>query len=256
MTATAWYLYGLVDRPALAEVLAGSPVEGLSGPIHAIEAGGLSLALAPCEPGPVPPKRRHMKAHLRVLEQLMGFGTVLPFRFGHVSRDPGEVTRLIEAAGDEIAGNFATVTGFHELGLRVDFGREDALAATLEADPGLVRLRDQLNGRGGGRRMDQIELGRRVAEALDRRRTAAQRQLVRQLAPLARSHVLEAPEEDTQVLKAAFLVATGAEDRFAAAAEEAAQDCSFAPGAMPRIRIVGPVPPFSFVSLHLGAEAG
>ena len=256
MTAGAWYLYGLVDRPALAEALAGSPVEGLSGPVAAIEAAGVSLALAPCAAGPVPPKRRNMKAHLRVLEDLMGFGTVLPFRFGHVSCDPAGVAQLIESARDEIAENFGTVAGFQELGLRVDFDREAALDATLAADPALVALRDRLNARGGGTRMEQIELGRRVAEALDRRRTAAQRQLLRDLAPRARAHVLETPEEDVQVLKAAFLVARGEDDAFAAEAEAAAARCGFVPGVEPRIRLVGPVPPFSFVSLHLGGEAG
>lgn len=255
MSGGAWYLYGLVDRPRLSEALAAAPVEGLSGPVTAIRTAGASLVLAPCDGGPVAPKRRHMKAHLRVLEELMQFGTVLPFRFGHVSPDPDEVLRMIEAAQADVAENFGTVSGYHELGLRVEFDRAAALEASLEADPGLVRLRDRLNDRGGGSRMEQIELGRRVAETLDRRRTTAQRQLLGQLSPLARAHVLEVPEADSQVLKAAFLVAEGAEDDFAAAAETFARDCGFVPGAVPRIRLVGPVPPFSFVSLHLGAEA-
>ncbi len=255
MSGGTWYLYGLVDRPLLSEALERAPVEGLSGPVAAIRTAGASLVLAPCDGGSVAPKRRHMKAHLRVLEELMKFGTVLPFRFGHVSPDPDEVLRMIEAAQEDVAENFGTVAGYHELGLRVEFDRADALEATLEADPGLARMRDRLNERGGGGRMEQIELGRRVAEALDRRRTAAQRQLLGELAKLARAHVLEVPEEDSQVLKAAFLVAEGAEDGFATAAEAAARDCGFAPGATPRVRLVGPVPPFSFVSLHLGAEA-
>jgi len=252
-----FYLYGLVNRPDLAAALAGHPVEGLGGTVGALQSGDISLALTPCDTAEILPKRRSMKQHLGVLEQLMSFGTVLPFRFGHVTPDPQRILGLIETSADAIRRSFAAVAGHAELGVRIDYDRDMALAATLATDHALRTRRDHLNARGGGARMEQIELGRRAAEALDARRGAAQRHILKQLIPLARDHVLQAPEQDTQVLKAAFLVAESGQDAFSAALEVAALECSFAPGGTPKLALVGPVPPFNFVSFSLetaGAE--
>ena len=255
MTVDAVYLYGLVNSPDLETALVSAPIEGLSGPLQALEAGGVSLAFAPCEAARIAPRRRLMKQHVAVLEHLMEFGTVLPFRFGHVSATPDSVAQMMASAQDQIAANFDRVDGVSEFGVRVEFDREAALAAALEAAPELVAARDRLQTRGGGSRMDQIDLGRRVADTLDTRRGRAQKQILAALVPLVRAHVLQAPEDDIQVLKAAFLIETGTEAAFTEALERAAESCGFAPEAPPKVRLVGPTPPFNFVSLSLADAA-
>lgn len=248
--SAAW-LYGLLRVPDLAARLEASPVEGLAGPVQALDLGGIALAFSACDGQPVPQRRRFLKGHAQALEALMEHGPLLPFRFGHIARDLGRIERLIEASRAGIETEFATLAGKAEVGLKVEFDREAALARMLAEIPELARQRDRLMARGGGERMAQIELGRRVAETLESRRTAAQRALLRKLAPLAANHVLHSPEEDVQLLRAAFLLPQEGVEAFAAAVEEAAIACGFA-DTPPRIRLVHPTPPFHFVSLSLG----
>lgn len=252
---TAVYLYGLVRRPDLAAALDELPVQGLLGPVQAVRIGPYSLAFGASDGQPAPHRRRFLKGHARVLEDLLPFGPLLPFRYGHAASDPTQIARLVQREDAEISALFAKIDGHVEIGVRVDFDREDAFAATLAGNSELGRMRDELIRRGGGERMAQINLGQRVAEALDARRTMAQRLLLKTLKPLIRDHVLKSPEDDVQVLRAAFLVASARVDAFTETLETAATNCGFAPRP-PRIRVVYPTPPFNFVSLSLGnAEA-
>lgn len=254
--SAAW-LYGLMRAPGLAAVLDAAPIEGIGGALQvtdlSTEDGILQLAWCPCDGQPVPQRRRFLKGHAQVLERLMAHGPLLPFRFGHITRDMDRIARLVTEAAADITAQFAHLDGHAEVGLRVSFDREAALEASLRADPELMRLRDRLMARGGGSRMEQIELGRRVAETVDLRRTAAQRALIRALGPMTRDHVLQAPESDVQVLRAAFLVPDHEVAGFGAVVEEAAQTCGFA-DSPPLVRMVHPTPPFNFVSLSLGAD--
>ncbi|NDV52315.1 MULTISPECIES: GvpL/GvpF family gas vesicle protein [unclassified Salipiger] len=250
---TAAYLYGLLRCDTLGARLARHPIDGAFGPVQALAMDGAVLAMTPHDGQPVPQRRRYLMAHARVLEVLMSHGPVLPFRFGHVVRDTAHLSGMLRAAKAQITRNFTRIEGHAEVGLRVEFDRTAALQATLAAAPGLARQRDALLARGGGGRLAQIELGRRVAEALEARRTVCQHALLRRLAPLARAHVLHPPEDDVQVLRAAFLLPETAVEAFSQAADQAASSCDFA-GAPPHLRLVHPTPPFNFVSFSLAAE--
>ncbi|MEB3420680.1 GvpL/GvpF family gas vesicle protein [Salipiger marinus] len=247
---TSVYLYGLLRRPDLDAALAGQPVDALSGSVEARRIGEWSLAYGPSDGTPMPQRRRFLKDHARVLEDLMAHGPLLPFRFGHVSHDAARIDHLITAAADEISATFERLEGHAEIGLRVAFPREAALASTLAQDDGLRQQRDRLVSHAGGSQLDQIAFGRRVAETLDLRRGLAQKALLKTLRPLARDHVLQAPEDDVQVLRAAFLVPETEVAAFTRAVEEAASCCGFADAA-PEIRLVHPTPPFNFVSFSL-----
>lgn len=249
------YLYGLIRRPDLGASLAERPVDALSGSVEARRIGEWSLAYGASDGTAVPQRRRFLKSHARVLEELMAHGPLLPFRFGHVSQDPARIDHLITDASDEITATFDRIDGHAEIGLRIAFPREAALAETLAQDAHLRQQRDQLVSRGGGSQIDQISFGRRLAELLDQRRGMAQKFLLKTLRPLVRDHVLQAPEDDAQVLRAAFLVPEAQVAAFTLAVEDAASGCGFA-DADPEIRLVHPTPPFNFVSFSLtGAES-
>jgi hypothetical protein len=185
------------------------------------------------------------------VERLVELGPVLPMRFGLVAAELDEIELLIHAAGERIAAEFARIDGLVEIGVRIAWPREAALARLLEAEPALARARDALVGRGADAHFERIELGRRVAEALDRRRTAAQRAIVPQLAGLCTDHVLRVPESDVEAVRMECLVPAASQGALAAASEAAAASVDFAGGAEPEIRLVGPLPPFNFVELSL-----
>ena len=249
------YLYALMPGDAAPERL--GELRGVTdGPVEASRAGPHLIVHGPHDGSEILQTRRRMLAHTRVLETLMRAGTVLPMRFGLVA-DATRATDAVLAQSDRIAAQFARLTGRVELGLRLSWPREAALARLLEVEPALAAARDRLIGRGAEAHFERIELGRRVAEALERRRTATQHALLPTLAAAVEDHVLKAPEEDVEVLRVECLVPENAQESLVATFAAAADRADFAPGAEPQLRVVGPVPPFHFVDLSLapGAEA-
>ena len=248
------YLYGLIemDGNIAADVLAEMPAT--LGPVSAHRLGEWVMLSSDFAGEEVLPKRRLMLAHTRIVETMMDHGTVLPARFGLLADDLAAVTALIDGRRTQIAAEFMRVRGCVELGVRITYPRDAALQATLQADTSLQKKRDALAGQGAEAHFARAAFGRQMAEQLDRRRGAAQRTVLQTLIPQAKSHVLRAPEEDVEVLRAEFLIQRSAQDGFLAAVEDAANGLSFAPGAEPRVQVIGPVPPYNFVRLSLTAE--
>ena len=249
------YLYGLIEAPPpdLVNELATFP--GLQGPLQVHRIGAWGLVFSDHDSEEILPKRRLLLTHTRVLEAMLCFGTVLPARFGLVSDNIIKVEGLILAKSAIITQEFVRVHGCFELGIRVNFPRKPALDATLALDPALLRERDRLCHMGAEAHFAMAEFGGKLADKLDRRRGAAQAQLLQTLVPLCRSHVLRKPEEDTEVLRAEFLIPKQSQADFIAAVEASCRSLSFAPGQEPLIQVVGPVPMYNFVRLSLALDA-
>ena len=92
---------------------------------------------------------------------------------------------------------------------------------------------------------------RSVAEALERRRTDAQHRLAQLLNGLCIDHILRPPEDDTEMVRADCLLPAGSELTLASEVEAAAAALGFAGSEEPVVHLVGPAPPFNFVSLAL-----
>ncbi len=249
------YLYGLVEQPHLnlPQDLAETP--GLQGPLLTCPIGPWALVYSHHDDAEILPKRRLLLAHTRVLEQMLTLGTVLPARFGLVSETFAKVESMILAKAPTITQEFARVNGCFELGIRVNYPRKPALDATLAEDPALLRERDRLSRLGPEAHFAMAEFGGKLADRLDRRRGAAQAQLLRVLVPLCRAHVLRRPEEDTEVLRAEFLIKAEDQVGFINAVDQATQSLIFAPGYEAAIQVVGPVPMYNFVRLSLALDS-
>ena len=248
------YAYG-VQRAAQAQPLDGA-MTGLEGaPLDHLDAGGLAVLVSPIEASEVRRTRRNMLTHLRLLESAMQSGPVLPMRFGVIADDAEGLRAVIAPRAAELAALLDRHDGHAEYGLRIAFPREPALAALAATRPDLAARRTALAKAGAAARDALITLGQQVADGLEQRRKAAERALMARLKPLAADFVLRAPEDDVEVLRAEFLLPVAREAAFAAEAATAAEALDFAPGAAPEIRLVGPVPPYNFVSIHLDRAA-
>ncbi|WP_299881899.1 GvpL/GvpF family gas vesicle protein [uncultured Sulfitobacter sp.] len=245
------YLYGLAEAGPSDVLPALEGAMGLQSALEVERIGSWSLIHSAQDDAEITPKRRLMLTHTKVLERLLPAAPVLPARFGLVAASVTEAARLIDAQHDQISAAFERIRGCVELGIRVSFDRQHALLATLEAEPALRRERDALSRRGAEAQYAMAEFGGRLADLLDRRRGVAQSALLDALRPVARDHVLRAPDNDTQVLRAEFLIEAGAQDAFIQALEEAAFSLPFAADARPEIQIIGPAPFYHFVHLHL-----
>ncbi len=248
------YLYGLVQGPFSPVAAALADTQGLQGPIRLIQFNGWTLIYSDHDNQEILPKRRLLLTHAKVLEHVLSLGTVLPARFGLVAETLEQVTALIETRASTIQSEFDKVSGGIELGVRVSFARDAALAATLDANATLSAARDALRSRGPEAHFAMAEFGGKLAEHLDRRRGAAQRKLISALRPLCRDHVLRSPETDAEVLRVEFLIDKTQQETFQTAVATAATELDFAPGCDPAIQIIGPVPMYNFVRLNLAFD--
>jgi hypothetical protein len=248
------YLYGLLTADAPVDRFDLSSLSGVTGPVALAATPQGHLIHGPAPEGDILPKRRFLLAHARVLEDLNELGTLLPMRFGMSAASIEQVGAMLEAEQDAITRSFGRLEGAVELGLRISFPRQAALEAILTEDPVLRADRDRLARGGRQPHFETANLGRRLAEALGRRRDRAQKALLAQIVPLCRDHVLRAPEEDVHVLSVDVLIDRAAQDSFADRVEDIARACAFAPGAEPDIRLVGPVPAYNFVRLMLSVD--
>ncbi len=249
------YLYGLSDlRPADRNLAA---LHGVTGAVDASETACDWLIHGPSDGTELLPKRRHLLAHTKVLEELGAQATVLPMRFGMMAQSVDEFAGLVDRNATDIAESFKRLSGKVELGLRIDFPRDAALSAALAEDPALAKAHARLSGLATAPHFQAAEFGRRLAEALDARRGQAQRILLEQLRPHITDFRVKTPESDVQALALDVLIPESAQQGFAAETARAADAAAdFAGGAEAAIRIVGPVPAFSFVDLTLStAEA-
>jgi len=248
------YLYGLRDlRPNDARLAA---IKGVTGPVSASETLAGWLVHGPSDGTELLPKRRHLLAHTRVLEALGEEATILPMRFGMMADSVSQFAGLMAEHKAEIAEAFDRLTGQIELGLRVDFPKDAALQATLDTEPELARTHARLARMSPAPHFEAAEFGRVLAEAMDHRRSAAQSKLLETLKPHITDYVIKKPEEDVQVLALDVLIRESTQASFTKLLASAAQGVAdFANGAEPTIKIVGPVPAFSFVNLTLSHAA-
>ncbi len=245
------YLYGLLAPDFDTDATTLTALEGVTGEVALANLGPALLVHGRCEETEILPRRRHLLAHARVLETLAGAGAVLPMRFGMITPSIETVAAALTQQKDDLAAQFAAVQGCAEYGIRVVFPRDAALPAAVDGNAALARERSRLLAAGRAGRMETAEFGRQLAEVVDRRRAATQRELVAALAPEFASYVLRAPEEDVQVLAVDALVPDSRADGLGARIEALARASAFAPGAEPQVSIVGPGPAYSFVRLTL-----
>ncbi|MDX8351423.1 GvpL/GvpF family gas vesicle protein [Cognatiyoonia sp. IB215182] len=245
------YLYGLVEASNAALPICLDGVNGLQGPLQQTQIGPWTLIYSDHDDEEIMPRRRLLLAHTKVLETMLTTGTVLPARFGLVARDMSQIEGLVHSVQNEIDAEFKKLSGAIELGVRVSFERQAALAATLDAHPRLRQEREALQRKGPQAHFEIAAFGGKLADEMDRRRGAAQKALLTAIRPMARDHVLRKPEDDIEVLRAEFLVDAELQHSFEQSLADAASALDFAPGEEPRISVIGPVPMYNFVNLNL-----
>ncbi len=185
----------------------------------------------------------------------MHFATILPARFGLLSDSIELVSRLVEEKAVEISEEFKKMLGCIELGVRVSFQRDAALAATLKLDQTLFAERNRLSQMGREGYFLRAEFGRSLAETLEKRRGLAQKALISGLRPYIKDYVVRAPETDVEVVRLEVLIEDRLEGEFILAVEDLARNSLFAPESEPLVQIIGPAPVYNFVKLSLSVES-
>jgi hypothetical protein len=228
------YLYG-VTRPR--EVPPRLADEG----VFLVEADGRAAIVSEVEASPVQATRRNLLAHADVVEELHERGLVLPTRFGTVleSRDAAldllalpEIEQLLEAHAQH---SELTLKGTYEDSVLAE------VSAPLEALREAYRLSPTMeNG---------VALGEAVTGGLADRRARDAECVLARLRPLVVDAVASEPAGELAALDLGLLVRRDAPATVSKALDEISAELS----PPLHFRLVGPLPPYSFVTVNLPA---
>ena len=231
-----FYLYGITRPRELPQRLAD---QGIS----LVEAEGRAVVVSELEEGPVEATRRNLLAHADVVEQLHEDAVVLPARFGYLLESREEALELL--ALPEIEQLLERHRTTCELTLKGTY--DESVLAEVGAE--LQPLRDAY--RAAPSVEAGIALGEAVGQGLVERRARDESAVLEALGRLALDVVVAEPAGELAAFDLALLVERDGVQPIEAKVEELSARLS----PPLRFKLVGPLPPYSFVRLALPAVA-
>lgn len=230
------YLYGITRPREVGERVAEQG-------IFLVEADGRAAIVSELEDGPVEATRRNLLAHADVVEQLHEEAVVLPARFGYVLESHEEALELL--ALPEIERLLARHARTCELTLKGTY--EESVFAEVGAE--LQPLRDAY--RAEPTVEAGIALGEAVGQLLAERRSHDASVVLDELGRLILDVVVTEPAGELAAFDLALLLDRERVDSVSAQVEELAARLS----PPLHFKLVGPLPPYSFVQLNLPVVA-
>jgi gas vesicle protein GvpL/GvpF len=234
---TRLYLYGITRPREMPDRIAK---DGTS----LVAADGRAAIVSELEDDrPVEATRRNLLAHADVVERLHADAVVLPARFGHVLESKDEALELL--AVPEVEQLLQRHEKTCELTLKGKY--EERVFAEVGAELGPLRnaYRAEPSFEAG------IALGEAVGEQLAERRSRDESLVLDALDPLVREVVVSEPAGELAAFDLALLVERDRVRAIERAVEKLAERLS----PPLHFKLVGPLPPYSFVRLALPAVA-
>jgi Gas vesicle synthesis protein GvpL/GvpF len=244
--ASSVYVYGVLRRPP-----SGGPPSG-ERPVRTVEGAGFAALVSDVPQSWRAAGRKDVETHDRVLAQLLEHETVIPMRFGIVMGSDDDVRRLLlERHADQLEALFERLEGRQQMSVKAYYLEEALLRRVLARQPHLKRRSQELEALPvAASQQERIELGRRVATAVEEQRELDERELLAQLAEVAEDVSVEPPVTERQVLNLHLLVdARGRKQLDALVKRLGAEHSRWV-----AFRYVGPLAPYSFTDLSLDVE--
>ena len=234
------YVYGIArsSHPSLPEEAKG--VGDPPRPVRILKQGRLA-ALVSDAPEDLRPKRRDLLAHQNVLREAGEEGTVLPLRFGGISPDDETLASVLAEREDHYLERLLALDGRAEYNVKANHDEEAVLHRVLADDPRLRATAEAGRTAGGGSHEQKMQLGERIATAVQLRE-AADADLVRARLEEAAEEVSAGPQSTGWLTNLSFLVGRERGADFLNAVDELRKQ-------QPHLvlTVTGPLPPYSFV---------
>jgi gas vesicle protein GvpL/GvpF len=243
VAATALYCYGVMR----AQAASSQPNGGLGdASVEAVCYGELAALTSAAPPGRVKARRSDLLRHFDVLANAFEQGTVLPLRFGIVFDDEETLVEdFLRPRHDELVGLLSDLRDRVELRVTAHYREEAILAEVIRENPRIAQLREATRDGKAGSRPLLLELGELVSAELQARTVRDGRSMLGRLRKLALDHELDEEPIEHQVLRASFLV----ERRRVKAFDDALGEIASTQAGRIDFKLVGPLPPHSFVGL-------
>ncbi|WP_319459983.1 GvpL/GvpF family gas vesicle protein [Micromonospora sp. RTP1Z1] len=240
------FIYGIVPS----DVEPTPDAEGVGDPpgaVTVVRHGDLAALVS--EVGLTEPMGRpaDLTAYQTLLDGTAAVAPVLPVRFGTVVTGPDAVEDLLEAHHDRFAAALDEFEDRVQYTVHGRFDEEEMISDFLAANSSAAALADQVRGRPEVQSREQrIRLGEMISQGVELRREAENRALIDALTPYAVAHAPRPPSSELDAMNVAFLVATDYEEDFVRAVEDFAEQRRD----LIRMRLLGPLAPYDFVSAH------
>ena len=243
--ATGFYCYGVTsarDGAPQARGLGEQPVEQV---VHK----DLAALASRVPPGTVRARRSDLLAHMDVLGAALERGTVLPLRFGTVfESEESLVADFLAPRHDELVSLLRDLDGKVELRVTANYHQDAVLAEAVQENGRIGRLREATRGVTGPHPA-LIELGELVAAEVQARTARDSRVLLERLRKHALRYEVGQEPIEYELLRASFLVERKRLPKFESELETFAAEHA----GRADVRLVGPMPPHSFVTLTHGS---
>ncbi|MFG1675550.1 GvpL/GvpF family gas vesicle protein [Micromonospora sp. NPDC049282] len=240
------FIYGIVPS----DVEPTPDAEGVGSPpgeVNAVRHGELAALVS--EVGLEEPLGRpdDLTAYERLLDGTAVVAPVLPVRFGTVVTGEDAVEDLLEAHHDRFAAALEEFEDRVQYTVHGRFDEQEFIGELLAANRDAAALAEQVRGRPEAQSREQrIRLGEMISQAVELRREAENRELIDAVGRYAVADAARAPSHELDAVHVAFLVADEDEDEFIGALEDFAEQRR----ELIRMRLIGPLAPYDFVSAH------
>ncbi|MEU1071118.1 MULTISPECIES: GvpL/GvpF family gas vesicle protein [unclassified Streptomyces] len=233
------YVYGIAHRThtRLPEEMGG--VGDPPRPVRTVAEGEL-VALVSDAPEDLRPKRRDLMAHQSVLAEAGAGGAVLPMRFGGVSPDDEAVRAALAEHGERYLERLKALEGRVEYNIKAAHDEEAVLHQVLSESAELRAMSEANRKAGGGTYEQKLQLGERIAAAVQQRESR-DATLLQQALEGAAEEQRPGPQSTGWLANLSFLVSRDRADEFVAAVESLRKE---APHLV--VQVHGPLPPYSF----------
>jgi len=214
------------------------------GQVRPIAQEGGAALVTEVEPGGVAPRRANLLAHADVLRRAIDHGPALPMRWGMVLADEAAVRAELSRRGQELAQMLEALQDRIEMSVSALYREEVLLREVVAENPAVAAIQRDIRGRPtAATHFDRIRLGELVAQAVQAKRERDGHEILHELESHAVAVAPDAPLHERGVVNAAFLVPRDKVAEFDAAVERVSR----ARAGRMQFKLIGPLPPHSFV---------
>lgn len=249
-----YHLYGIVAATATLpeeipeEQQAGRPESAPDAPAvgtpRLLPYGSVAALVGGPLAAPPQTTRAALLDHAALLNRVAPVTAVLPARFGMVLSGVDDAVAMLAAHEEEFRTALDTLQGRVQYTVKAQHIREAVLQEIIEGQPEVARLREQLAGADEPGYYEQIRLGELVAQALAATCEADAVLLWDTLTAHAFAAIPRAVTSSEAPFGGAFLVDSGRRAAFENAAEQLAAQWQ----GRARVRLLGPLAPYDFVT--------
>ena len=213
----------------------------------------LSMVAGNCPMSKLEVSRQNLLAHEKVIEEVMKeFDSVLPVRFGTIASGADEIRNLLDRRCREFKTALRDMEHKIELGVKGIWKNMDVVFKEIvEENKDIEKMKEKLqNDKGKKNIQAKMEIGKMVAQSLERKKEKEAEKIVDTLRRTAVNYKLNKTMGDEMFMNAAFLVDKGREKEFDNIMDDLNQEYK------DRIKFmyVGPLPVFNFVNIVIYPE--